>query len=83
MMLEEHFVETLVSLVNRHFCMEVTLGDENLPTVTHAEPKQGESLTRFLNDLIRLIESAEWEGKINYYFGHELDYDTPEEFHRY
>ena len=80
---QDHFIESLVSLVNTHFQLQIERGAENIPIVLHAEKKNQQSITQFTNQLIQLIEHSETEGKLNYYFGNELDFDTPEEMHRH
>lgn len=79
----ENIVETLIGLLNHHFEMFVELGEDNVPYVTYAYGKTANSTVRFINDLIGLLEDSDLNGKINYYYGNELDFDTPEEFHRY
>jgi len=78
-----HFPEQLVDLINRHFRLQVATDEENLPVVLHAEAKDEDSLTRFVNDLIQMIEQSDVDGRLNFYTDDELDFDTPEEFHRY
>ncbi len=79
----ESFLEALIALVNRRFSMDIQLGSGNLPVVSRADVKSSDGATDFINALIHLIEHAEVDGKINYYFGNVLDYDTPEECYRY
>ena len=76
-------IEPIIGLLNKHFQMDIELGHKNLPQISHAGIKEQNSLTDFINELIHVIEDLETDGKINYYFGDELNYDTPEEFHRY
>jgi predicted DNA-binding ArsR family transcriptional regulator len=76
-------IEPIIGLLNKHFQMDIELGQENLPRILQAENRSDGSLTEFINELIRVIEDSETDGRINYYFGDELNYDTPEEFHRY
>ncbi|WP_139489583.1 hypothetical protein [Brevibacillus dissolubilis] len=79
----ENLIESIVSLINSHFDLNVELGEENLPVVTQATPKQDQPLTQFVNQFIQLVENSDCDGKMNYYFGNELDFDSNEEFHRW
>jgi hypothetical protein len=80
---DDQMIEALIGLVNRHFQMQVELGEENVPVVTRAEQKTAHSITQFLNGVIQLVENADAEGTLNYYFDDELDYETSEEHYRY
>ena len=80
---QENFIESLIELINQHFHLQVVLDEENVPVVTEAREKQSNSLTQFFNGCIQLVENADTTGIMNVYFEHELDYDTPEEMHRY
>ncbi len=81
---KENLMETIVELVNKHFNMTITLGDDNVPYVTNASLKTGDSAAVFLNEMIQAVDQTlDIDGKLNYYFDNELDFDTPEEFHRY
>lgn len=84
MFANQDVIKSVIELLNKHFDMTITLGDENVPYVTSAKLKTGGSASDFLNELIQTIDGEEGlEGQINYYFDNELDYDTPEEFHRH
>ncbi len=76
-------LESLVELINKHFDMKVMMDERNLPYVQKARERTDGSVTQFINDFIQLTEGLPLEGKMNYYVDNELDYDTPEEFHRY
>ncbi|WP_134700459.1 hypothetical protein [Ammoniphilus sp. YIM 78166] len=81
---KENLMETIVELVNKHFNMTITLGEDNIPNVTKASLKTEGSATEFLNEMIQAVDQTLGiDGKLNYYFDNELDFDTPEEFHRY
>lgn len=80
---QENMLESLVELMNKHFDMKVMMGERNLPYVQQARERTDGSVTQFINDFIQLTEGLPLEGKMNYYVDNELDYDTPEEFHRY
>jgi len=80
---QENLIESIVELLNNNFDLQVELGEENLPVVVQADQKNSGSITDFVNQFIRLVENTNTEGKLNYYFDNELDFDTPEEFHRY
>lgn len=80
----QHVIKSVIELLNQHFEMTITLGEENVPFVTSARLKTEGAAANFLNELIQTIDQGEGlEGQINYYFDNELDYDTPEEFHRH
>ncbi|GIM46369.1 hypothetical protein DNHGIG_19180 [Collibacillus ludicampi] len=80
---KENLIESIVELINEHFDMQIVLGENDLPIVESAREKTNSSLTNFLNDFINRVDSSDLKGTLNYYFGNELDFDTPEEFHRY
>ncbi|RXT15201.1 hypothetical protein [Ammoniphilus sp. CFH 90114] len=81
---QENLMESIIELVNRHFAMTITLGEENIPVVTSASLKTDESAVQFLNEMIQTVDqNLGAQGKLNYYMDNELDFDTPEEFHRY
>lgn len=80
---KENMIESIIDLINQHFELKIELGEQDIPYVRNSKEKSNGSVTQFCNDLIRLIENSETEGKINYYFENELDFDTPEEYHRY
>ena len=84
MLTNQNVIKSVIELLNRHFDMTITLGEENVPYVTSAKLKTEGSAADFLNELIQTVDQEkELEGQINYYFDNELDYDTPEEFHRH
>lgn len=80
---QENMIESIIELLNQHFELHIEQGENNIPTVIHSKERSSGSITQFSNDLIHLIEGSGAEGKINYYFDNELDFDTPEEYHRY
>lgn len=63
--------------------MSIQLNEKQIPYVTEAYPKEQDSTLQFLNEFINIIEQDETDGMINYYVDNELDFDTPEEYHRH
>lgn len=79
---DRKMIESLIDLLNQSFEMEINL-EENTPKVQNAWLKEEQSLEGFLNGFIQLIEKEDTGGALTYYFGDELDFDTPEEYHRH
>ncbi|MDW7673933.1 MAG: hypothetical protein SCK28_05265 [Bacillota bacterium] len=79
----EEVIKRLVALVNRNFDMDVVLDQANAPYIQSVKVKRDSSLEDFLNELIGVIEGTNTNGALMYYFGDELDFDTPEEYHRH
>jgi hypothetical protein len=80
---KENMIESIIDLLNQHFEFQIEHGEHDIPYVRNSKERSSGSITEFSNDLIRLIEKSETDGKINYYFDNELDFDTPEEYHRH
>jgi|GEM_PF-2066239 len=80
---QENIMESLVELMNKHFDMKVSLDEQNVPYIQNAKERETGSVTNFINDFIKLTEGNPVGGKVNYYKDGELDFDTPEEFHRH
>lgn len=80
-MTDDALIEELVTAINKHFDLNVELAEGNLPKIKKATIKG--SLEGFLNEVVHIIESTDTDGKLNYYVDHALDFDTPEEYHRY
>lgn len=74
-------LEEIVGALNRNFDMDIEVGEESFPQIQKATMKG--STEDFLNEILQIIEQSGSEGKLNYYFDNEIDFDTPEEYHRY
>jgi len=79
---DERLIESMVSLINQHFNMDITLDHKNCPHIQSAKLKDTDA-TGFINEMIKAIEETETTGKLMYYFDNEIDYDTPEKYYRY
>jgi len=82
MPMDERLIESIVSLINQHFNMDITLDQKNCPHIQSAKLKDTDA-TGFINEMIKAIEETETTGKLMYYFDNEIDYDTPEKYYRY
>lgn len=78
---QDQMIEELIATINKHFDMDIEMNDDNMPVIKKASAK--ESLESFLNEVLKVIEDTNTDGKLNYYFDNDLDFDTPEEYHRY
>lgn len=80
---QENIIEAIINQLNEHFNMEIEAGEEGFPYIISANIKDTSSIEDFLNNLLAVIESSDTKGKLMYYFDNELDFDTPEEYHRH
>lgn len=79
---DENLIESIVSLVNQHFSMDITVDQENFPHIQSAKLKDDDA-ANFINDMLKTIEKRKTTGALMYYYDNEIDFDTPEEYHRY